>query len=87
MDFTSNSGSEGPPHAGTYRVKFSRENFLRILEIANPQTIYHVIRMYFFAYDGFTMYTMECHADDFVHFLVIEAMEFSNRAWNEGMTW
>ena len=84
-----NSGdtSDRPPHAGTYRVKFSRENFLRFLEIAEPKVIYHVQRIHFFAYDGFTMYSLACHPEDFAHYKVIEVMEFSNTAWSEGMSW
>lgn len=81
------TGDSGPPHAGTYRVKFDRENFLRFLEIASPKLIYHVRRMHFFAYDGFTMYSLACHEEDLLHYKVIEVMEFSNTAWKEGESW
>ena len=87
MSYNAGQGGEGPPHAGTYRVKFTRENFLRFLEIADPKVIYHVKRMHFFAYDGFTMYSLQCLPDDFAHYQVIEVMEFSNTAWAERSNW
>jgi hypothetical protein len=51
--------------ASSYRVKFERAQFLELVEIANPKTIYHKGRMHFFAYDGFAMYTFECQNTDF----------------------
>jgi len=87
MAFNADGGSDGPPHAGTYRVKFTRANFLKFLEIADPKVIYHVARMHFFAYDGFTMYSLECSEEDFYHYKVVEVMEFSNTAWSEGTSW
>ena len=87
MAFNADAGSYSPPQAGTYRLKFTRENFLKFLEVANPKVIYHVGRMHFFAYDGFTMYSLECKDDDFYHYKVVEVMEFSNTAWSEGTSW
>ena len=63
--------------ASLYRVKFRQEEFLRLVEIANPGIIYHRRRMHFFAFDGFVMYTFECDATDFNQ-PIIEALEFSN---------
>ena len=66
----------------SYRVKFKRDEFLRLVETARPERIYHRKRMYFFAYDGFVMYTFECTDDDFrvpIHYTI----EFSNMAWAE----
>jgi hypothetical protein len=38
--------------------------------------------MHFFAYDGFVMYTFECDDRDFSQ-RVLDAIEFSNRPWDE----
>ena len=65
----------------SYRVKFQRKEFLELVEIAKPEIIYHVRRMYFFAFDGFVMYTFECEERDFKQ-QVLHAIEFSNVAWN-----
>ncbi len=69
-------------HTSSYRVKFRREEFLELVELAKPEIIYHVRRMHFFAYDGFVMYTLECNNSDFTQ-KVLEAIEFSNYAWSE----
>lgn len=66
----------------SYRVKFRRKEFLELVEIAKPKIIYHVKRMYFFAFDGFVMYTFECEDGDFKQ-KVLHAIEFSNIAWSE----
>ncbi|MBO3802894.1 MAG: hypothetical protein JTT11_03315 [Candidatus Brockarchaeota archaeon] len=34
-------------HSSSYRVKFRREEFLELVEIANPKIIYHRRRMHF----------------------------------------
>ncbi|MHA2032886.1 MAG: hypothetical protein ACW99Q_26250 [Candidatus Kariarchaeaceae archaeon] len=44
-------------NASSYRVKFQREEFFKLVEIASPDIIYKVNRIFFFAYDGFVMYT------------------------------
>lgn len=69
-------------HASSYRVKFEREEFLELVRIAEPKIIYHRKRMFFFAFDGFVMYTFECSRSDFSQ-QVIEAIEFSNYQWSE----
>ena len=69
-------------HSSSYRVKFKREKFLELVEIAKPRIIYHRGRMHFFAYDGFVMYTFQCKDNDFSQ-KVIEAIEFSNYQWSE----
>ena len=63
--------------ASSYRVKFRREEFLRLVEIANPRIIYHRRRMHFCAFDGFVMYTFDCDDIEFSQ-PIIEAVEFSN---------
>lgn len=68
--------------ASSYRVKFKREQFLELVEIANPRTIYHKGRMHFFAHDGFVMYTFECQSTDFSQ-RVLDVIEFSNQPWSE----
>ena len=69
-------------HTGSYRVKFKREQFLELVEIAKPKIIYHRGRMHFFAHDGFVMYSLECDNNDFTH-KILEAIEFSNQVWSE----
>ncbi len=69
-------------HASSYRVKFKRNEFLELVEIAQPRIIYHTGRMHFFAYDGFVMYTFECKSSDFTQ-KVMDTIEFSNTAWSE----
>ena len=69
-------------HTSSYRVKFRREQFLELVEIAKPKIIYQTGRMHFFAFDGFAMYTFDCEDSDFKQ-KVIQAIEFSNQAWNE----
>jgi hypothetical protein len=66
----------------SYRVKFHRNEFLELVDIAKPQIIYHRKRMHFFSFDGFVMYTFECRNQDFSQ-KVISALEFSNQAWSE----
>ena len=68
--------------ASSCRVKFRREEFLRLVEIANPRIIYHRRRMHFFAFDGFVMYTFDCDDIEFSQ-PIIEAVEFSNYMWSE----
>ena len=69
-------------YSSSYRVKFRRNEFLRLVDEARPKRIYHVRRMHFFAYDGFVMYTFECNRDDFRQD-IFEAIEFSNQPWAE----
>jgi len=69
-------------HTSSYRVKFRKEEFLELVEVANPKIIYQTGRMHFFAYDGFVMYTFECRDNDFKQ-KVLHAIEFSNQAWSE----
>jgi hypothetical protein len=68
--------------SSSYRVKFRRQEFLSLVEIANPRIIYHSRRMHFFAFDGFVMYTFDCDDVDFSQ-PVIAAIEFSNYMWSE----
>jgi len=68
--------------SSSYRVKFRREQFLELVDIARPRIIYHRKRMHFFAFDGFVMYTFECQSTDFRQ-RVLEAIEFSNQPWGE----
>lgn len=69
-------------NASSYRIKFRREEFLELVEIAKPGIIYQRGRMHFFAYDGFVMYTFQCRDEDFSQ-KVMNAIEFSNYQWSE----
>ena len=70
-------------HSSSYRVKFRRDEFLKLVEIAQPERVYQVRRMHFFAFDGFVMYTFECTDEDFRQ-EILRAIEFSNMQWAEG---
>jgi len=70
-------------HTSSYRVKFRRKEFLDLVEIARPKIIYQVKRIFFFAYDGFVMYTFDCQEKDFLHQDILRAIEFSNTQWAE----
>ena len=71
-------------HSSSYRVKYRRSEFLRLVEDIRPERIYHVGRMHFFAFDGFVMYTFECDNEDFRQ-EIYEAIEFSNYQWAENV--
>ncbi len=68
--------------ASCYRVKFDRERFLELVDIARPKIIYHRKNMYFFAFDGFVMYCDECDSKDFTT-RILDAIEFSNYTWKK----
>jgi hypothetical protein len=68
--------------SSSYRVKFKKEQFMELVEIATPKIIYHKRRMHFFAFDGFVMYTFECQNTEFSQ-RVLEVIEFSNQPWSE----
>ncbi|NHJ87336.1 MAG: hypothetical protein FK734_17865 [Asgard group archaeon] len=78
-----NHYKEEETKASSYRVKFARKEFRYLVKIADPKIIYHVSRMYFFAFDGFVMYTFDCTESDFQDRLIIDAIEFSNTEWAE----
>ena len=67
----------------SYRVKFKREEFLELVDLAKPRRIYHRGRMHFFSFDGFVMYTFQCSDEDFPAQRVLQAIEFSNYQWSE----
>jgi hypothetical protein len=69
-------------NAGSYRVKFERTNFLELVSIAKPCLIYRRKNMYFFAYDGFVMYSDQCSERDFSE-RILDAIEFSNVDWTK----
>ncbi|MFH2110156.1 MAG: hypothetical protein ABIJ47_02725 [Candidatus Bathyarchaeota archaeon] len=68
--------------SSSYRVKFRREEFLELVQVAKPRLIYHTGRMHFFSYDGFVVYTFQCRDEDFTQ-RVLQAVEFSNYQWSE----
>ena len=74
---TADATAAAAQNASSYRVKLRRNEFLRLVEIANPRIIYHRRRMHFFAFDGFVMYAFECDDNDFNQ-PIIEAVEFSD---------
>jgi hypothetical protein len=82
MAYEGGAAAAAAAQSSSYRVKFKRNEFLELVQIAQPNIIYHVRRMHFFAYDGFVMYTFECDTNEFSQ-KVMQAIEFSNMAWSE----
>jgi hypothetical protein len=87
ISYTSNTGgsaaaSAAAIHTSSYRVKFGKNEFMDLVQMAQPSVIYHVRRMHFFAHDGFVMYTLQCESEDF-SIKVMHAKEFSNTQWSE----
>jgi hypothetical protein len=82
MAYGGGAAAAAAAQSSSYRVKFKRNEFLELVQIAQPNIIYHVRRMHFFAYDGFVMYTFECDTNEFST-KVVQAIEFSNMAWSE----
>ena len=82
MAYGGGAAAAAAAQSSSYRVKFKRNEFLELVQIAQPSIIYHVRRMHFFAYDGFVMYTLECDTNEFSQ-KVMQAIEFSNMAWSE----
>lgn len=68
--------------SSSYRVKFRREEFLELVQMAEPRIIYQTGRIHFFSYDGFAVYTFQCRDEDFAQ-RVLHAIEFSNYQWSE----
>lgn len=66
-------------HASSYRVKFQRREFLRLVEVATPRIINHRRRRHLFACVGFVMYTFDCDDSGFTQ----PTIEFSNYQWSE----
>jgi len=79
---TAGSTAAASVTASSYRVKFRKQEFMELVEIAKPGIIYQRSRMHFFAFDGFVMYTFQCNDGDFSQ-KVIKAIEFSNYQWSE----
>jgi len=69
-------------NSSCYRVKFDREKFLNLVELAKPRIIYRRKNVYFFAFDGFVMYSDQCDAKDFSA-RILDAIEFSNCQWTK----
>ena len=77
MAYAGGAAVAAAAHASSYRVKFRKNEFMDLVQMAQPSVIYHVRRMHFFAHDGFVMYTLECESEDF-SIKVMRAKEFSN---------
>ena len=82
---TYSTASNPPPNVSSYRVKFEKIEFLRLLKIANPDYLFNVKNMYFFAFQGFVVYSLDCKEEDFVdqHIPILQAKEFSNGSWRK----
>ncbi|MFW9920379.1 MAG: hypothetical protein ACFFED_12320 [Candidatus Thorarchaeota archaeon] len=82
MAYAGGAAAAEAAHTSSYRVKFRRDEFLRLIHIAEPNIIYRSHRIHFFAYDGFVMYCFDCEDEDF-RVPVLHAIEFSNTTWSE----
>jgi len=65
----------------SYRLKFRREEFLQLVEIAKPRVVYRCGKNHLFAFDGFVMYSQECRDEDF-RVKILDSIEFSNYSWS-----
>lgn len=83
MSYSTTNTSSSETYASGYRIKFDRQRFIEMVEIANPKRIYKVKNFYYFAFDGFVMYSDKCGDDEFGHREVIDAIEFSNYPWSK----
>ena len=75
------AAAEERSHASGYRLKFDREEFLKLINIAKPAIVYKRGKNHFFAFDGFAMYSQKCGDGDFKA-TIIDAIEFSNSSWD-----
>jgi hypothetical protein len=66
--------------ASSYRLKFRREEFLQLVELAKPRIVYRRGKNHIFAFDGFIMYSQDCQDEDFKA-KIIDSIEFSNYSW------
>lgn len=73
---------EAANETGSYRVKFARKEFIELARVARRRVIYRRRKNYFFAYDGFLVYSQECIDSDFPGTRIVEAKELSNYAWS-----
>jgi hypothetical protein len=80
MDAATTAAVAAEAHASGYRLKFDREEFLQLVEIAKPRIIYRRGKNHLFAYDGFVMYSQKCSDEDFKA-KILHAIEFSNYSW------
>ena len=80
MDAATTAAVAAEAHASGYRLKFDREDFLQLVDIAKPRIIYRRGKNHLFAYDGFVMYTQKCSDED-LKAKIIHAIEFSNYSW------
>ncbi len=83
MSTSSTTSSSPPPPSSGYRLKFRKEEFIELLQIAKPIRVYKVRKFYYFSFDGFIMYCEECSNDDLMAYKVVNAIEFSNASWTK----
>lgn len=69
-------------HASSYRVKFKKDEFLELVDFAQPKMMYRRGKNHFFSFDGFVMYSQECEDTDFPNQKIFDSIEFSNTVWS-----
>ncbi|MHA2092166.1 MAG: hypothetical protein ACW98K_15035 [Candidatus Kariarchaeaceae archaeon] len=77
------TSSTSSPRSGGYRLKFQREDFIKLLGIAKPDRLYRVKNFFYFNFDGFVMYCDECSDMDVSAYPILDAIEFSNYPWSK----
>jgi len=80
MDVVTTAAIVAESHASGYRLKFDRDEFLKLVNIAKPRIIYRRGKNHLFAFDGFVMYSQRCRDEDFTA-TIIDTIEFSNYSW------
>jgi len=75
-------GGRSGPEWKLLPSQVSQGDVLELVLMARPKIIYRRGRMHFFSFDGFVMYTFQCHDSDFGQ-RVMEVIEFSNQPWQK----
>ena len=83
MSTTSGTAASSSVQSGGYRIKFRRDEFLRLLREAKLRRVYRVKNFHYFSFDGFVFYTEEVSNDDVMDYDVFKAIEFSNYPWTK----
>lgn len=66
-----------------YRLKFSREEYIKLLQEAKPIRLYKVDNFVYFCFDGFIMYCDKMKENDLMRYQIYKAIEFANYPWKK----
>ena len=81
----SSTSQNPPPNVSSYRIKFDKSEFIQLVKIAKPDYLFAVKNMFFFSFQGFVVYSLDCKSEDLVdlHIQILQAIEFSNSTWKK----